>query len=262
MGKEEGIFHFKRFDVAQNGCAMKVGTDGVLLGAWASCTPGDVLDIGTGTGLLALMMAQRLSQGGELGEELTSEQNSLAQRMEDTFHIDAVEIDPSAAACARRNFDASPWGSAMQVYPCALAEYETERSYGAIVCNPPFYNATLKPDDAARAMARHKDSLSLTEIMSFASRHLRPDGRLSLVYPADYDTEVMQEAVLARMRPARLCRVYTKVGKPCKRLLAEFIHVGAASLPLATTDLYLRDADGAYTDAYRALTEAFYVSLR
>ncbi len=241
MGKEEGIFHFKRFDVAQDGCAMKVGTDGVLLGAWASCPPGNVLDIGTGTGLLALMMAQR---------------------MDDSFHIDAVEIDPNAAACARRNFDASPWGSAMEVYPCALADYVTERRYGAIVCNPPFYNATLKPDDAARAMARHKDSLSLADVMSFANSHLRPDGRLSLVYPADYDTEVMQEAVLARMRPARLCHVYTKVGKPCKRLLAEFVHVGAVPLPLETTDLYLRDADGAYTDAYRALTDAFYVALR
>ena len=166
---------------------MKIGTDGVLLGALcplptSASTPLRLLDIGTGTGLIALMLAQRLSDGGI-----------------QHFHIDAVEIDPKAAQQARENAAASPWGDSIEVHPCSLQEFSAQLSadvkYDVIVSNPPFYNATLKPEDEARAVARHKDALPLDEISNFSHNHLNNNGLLALIYPTDYDTEVMTSAI-------------------------------------------------------------------
>lgn len=236
-------FDFKQFSIHQDRCAMKVGTDGVLLGAWAGqgMMPQSVLDIGTGTGIVALMLAQRFG---------TNE-----------LHVDAVEIDPDAAAQARENADASPWGERITVVPESLAqaaERLLDARYDLIVSNPPFYNATLKPDDQGRALARHKDALPVAEITRFAHSHLNTGGRLALIYPTDYDTEVMTAAVLEGLAPTRLCDILTKVGKPCKRRMAEFAPGGGR--PVRET-LAIRDAEGHYTEPYRRLTEAFYLHL-
>lgn len=222
---------------------MKVGTDGVLLGAWAGdgMTPRSVLDIGTGTGLVALMLAQRFCN--------------------EALHIDAVEIDAEAAAQARENIDASPWSQLITVIPKSLVTASTQLTdarYDLIVSNPPFYNATLKPDDEARAMARHKDSLPVDEIARFASHHLCEGGRLALIYPTDYDSEVMTAAILNGLHPARICDVLTKEGKPCKRRMAEFTASAASTL---RTLLPIRGADGRYSPQYRLLTEDFYLRL-
>lgn len=240
------VFHFRQFDVAHDKCAMRVGTDGVLLGAWCSLPDVPVLDIGTGTGLISLMIAQRLSENGKLGEGC----------------IEAVEIDADAAAQAVGNFEGSPWAPAFRLHHVALQEFATDRRFGLIVCNPPFYNATLKPDSEARAVARHNDALPLDCIMKFAGQHLLDEGRLALVYPMDYDTEVMTSAVLACLKPVRICNVLTKEGKPCKRRLAEFALQASAASLLSAETLMLHGSDGEYTTEYRALTEAFYVSLR
>lgn len=251
------IFHFKQFDVAQEHCAMKIGTDGVLLGALCplpdtSSTPLRLLDIGTGTGLIALMLAQKLSDGGI-----------------QHFHIDAVEIDPQAAQQARENAEASPWSDNIEIHACSLHEFSTLTSndikYDVIVSNPPFYNATLKPEDEARAVARHKDALPLDEISKFSRNHLNDNGLLALIYPTDYDTEVMTSAIAQGLTPRGLCHILTKVGKPCKRRISWFGAAGAnidPSTPLQTHTLAIRDAEGNYTDEYKNLTEPFYVSLR
>lgn len=240
------VFHFRQFDVAQDRCAMRVGTDGVLLGAWCNVPAPQVLDIGTGTGLIALMVAQRLAAGGRLAEGC----------------IEAVEIDAEAAAQAQENFRRSPWGERLEVRHCALQDFQTDRQYGLIVSNPPFYNATLKPEDEARAAARHKDALPLDCIMKFAEKHLADDGRLALVYPMAYDSEVMTAAVLAHLKPVRVCNVLTKWGKPCKRRMAEFALQAASAVMMPTETLSLRDEGDDYSEAYRMLTDAFYVSLK
>lgn len=236
-------FDFKQFSIQQDRCAMKVGTDGVLLGAWAgdSLSPRRCLDIGTGTGILSLMLAQRFAS--------------------DQIQIEAVEIDIEAAQQATENIAASPWPEQINVIPLSLSEAEPALSacrYDLIVSNPPFYNATLKPDDQARAVARHKDSLPVHEIAHFAHQHLNPDGRLALIYPSDYDEEVMTAAILEGLSPIRICDVVTRVGKPAKRRMAEF---GLNNTATRRETLAIRATDGCYTDAYLALTEAFYLTL-
>ena len=247
------VFHFRQFDVAQDRCAMKVGTDGVLLGAWFSLStknlPIRILDIGTGTGLIALMAAQRI-------EEVRS-----------PCQIDAIEIDPVAAAQAHENFEHSPWAEQITLYSKSLGEFlqahpNDHLHYDLIISNPPFYNATLKPEDTARATARHKDSLPLTEIMNCAQGRLTENGRLALVYPMNYDNEAMTAAIVAGLKPLRLCNVLTKEGKICKRRLAEFGRSGADSGPCLFENLSIRDASGDYTQSYKNLTAPFYIDLK
>lgn len=235
---------------------MKVGTDGVLLGCCVSIdgTEDRVLDIGTGTGLIALMAAQR-----------------LIEKSNTSFHIDAVEIDSAAAQQASENFEASPWASHLKVHPCSLAEYmdnqqiltsPNREGMSLILSNPPFYNATLKPEDEARAIARHKDSLPLIQIMRCAQTMLSSHGRLALIYPTEYDSEVMTSALLAQMRPQRIVRIYTKNGKPCKRIITEFVRQDNTLHPLTSEELYLRDANSEYSKQYRSITDPFYLHLK
>lgn len=233
---------------------MKVGTDGVLLGCCVTIdgTERQILDIGTGTGLIALMAAQRLTALGNT-----------------YYNIEGVEIDSEAAAQAADNFAASPWSQHLQVHAMSLADYaalpytENEKTgFDLMVSNPPFYNATLKPEDEARALARHKDALPLMQIMQLADERLSSHGRLSLIYPAEYDTEVMTAALLAHLRPQHIVRIFTKVGKPCKRLVTEFVRQTNTLQPLTDEELCLRDADSQYSSAYRRLTDPFYLRLR
>ena len=229
---------------------MKVGTDGVLLGAWATIPShsdpahkSSLLDIGTGTGIIALMLAQRTT--------------GIAP----AFRIDALEIDPLAAQQAQENVAASPWSDHITVLPLSLqsfAESSTPQTYDLIVSNPPFYNATLKPSDESRAMARHKDALPVSAITRFASRALSPNGRLALIYPTAYDSEVMTAAVLSGLHPVRICDILTKEGKPCKRRMTEF---SIQNSPIARQQLIIRDAEGKYTREYRSLTSDFYLHL-
>jgi len=230
---------------------MKVGTDGVLLGAWADISKQEIegndkfsiLDIGAGTGIISLMLAQRATEAGF------------------NFQIDGIEIDISAAAQARDNCVASPWSQNIRILPVSLQEFDRNNgfhSYNLIVSNPPFYNATLKPDDEGRAMARHKDSLPIIEITRFAKSRLTDKGRLALIYPTDYDSEVVTAAVLCELRPIRICDILTKEGKSCKRRMAEF---GIGNGPLKREQLVIRDTDNKYTDEYRILTNNFYLHL-
>ena len=293
-------FDFKQFSIQQDRCAMKVGTDGVLLGAWTpiNCKNDQarILDIGTGTGLIALMLAQRLTESHL------------------SFLIDALEIDADAAQQAQENILHSPWHDKINVIQmalqrfglsdssckicihetvasdpackirtqetvasdpaCKIRTHETETydpaskigtdeivKYHLIVSNPPFYNATLKPSDEARAVARHKDSLPLTEITSFAKQHLSDEGTLSLIYPSSYDTEVMTAATLSGLHPIALCDVVTKKGKPCKRRMATFALPSHPQKDIDRQTLYIRNEDGVYTENYINLVKDFYLNL-
>lgn len=254
-------FQFKQFTIHQDRCAMKVGTDGVLLGAWSSLSKkaetdeSKILDIGAGTGLISLMLAQRYP---------------MAQ-------ITAVEIDNNAAAQCAENFAASPWTSRLSIVPLSLHDAEPALTthilpydpmsrlggFDMIVSNPPFYNATLKPNDEGRAVARHKDSLPIDEIAAFAQRWLAPDGTLWLIYPTDYDDEVTTACIIHGLKPAVICDVLTKVGKPCKRRMAAFSRQGseAWNMPLLRQQLAIRNEDGEYSEEYRHLVESYYLWL-
>ncbi len=241
-------FDFKQFSIQQDRCSMKVGTDGVLLGAWAEVDANHreaeecrILDIGAGTGLISLMLAQRYQMA----------------------FIDAVEIEPKAAAQCHENFDASPWADRLTLIPYSLKEaaktMDHDCRYDLIVSNPPFYNATLKPEDEGRAVARHKDSLPMTEIAGFAHQHLADDGQLALIYPLNYDSEVMKACLHYQLFPSRICDVLTKVGKTCKRRMTTF----ARQKTISPTNemLAIRDQQNQYTSAYLKLVDAFYLHL-
>ena len=162
-----GIFKFKQFDVDQSDCAMKINTDGVLLGALADADhPQTILDIGTGTGVIALMLAQRFRDA----------------------KIDAVEIDQSAAETAGRNFQNSPFADRLALYSSGFAEFfdqYPEKKYDLIVSNPPFYINSLKSPEAKRELAKHADKLFFEELLSSASIHLCEKGIICLILPVD-----------------------------------------------------------------------------
>lgn len=229
-------FQFKKFTVLQDRCAMKVGTDGVLLGAWAQgghC----VLDIGTGTGLIALMMAQRFPQA----------------------LIDAIEIDHDAAVQAAENVDCSPFADRIKVSETALQNFKPTTHYNIIVTNPPFFAHSLRSPSKSRSLARQTDSLPFSTLFSFATDYLAPDGELSAVIPSDYLDEFSQEAFLRGMFLSRQYNVRTVKRKPAKRCLVAF----SPSRPAAfdRKDVVLLEEGNKRSPWYTELTKDFYLTV-
>ena len=191
------MFRFKQFTVEQQLCAMKVGTDGVLLGAWANGGP-RVLDVGTGTGVVALMMAQRYPEA----------------------QVTALDIDEGAVRQAKLNVAHSPFAVRVTVLQERVQKHEGQ--YDAVLSNPPFFIDSLAAPDAQRHMARHADTLSYAELMQAAWRLLREDGEMSVVVPFDYRRRMEDEATFVGFFPSRVCAVKTVERKPARRFLLAF----------------------------------------
>lgn len=230
-------FRFRQFGLTQDRSAMKVGTDGVLLGAWArvdNCR--EVWDVGCGTGLLALMVAQR----------------SKAR-------ILAIEIDNGAAMDARDNIASSPWADRISLTVCDATAITPQpgRQPDLIICNPPFFANSLKAPDAMRSAARHESSLGCTGIVALASRVLSDSGRLAMITPADRYDDVMFESSIRRLHPLRITEVCSREGKAPNRLLWELARVSG---PSVRDSISIRDASNCYTEEYVALTSDFYLN--
>ena len=231
------MFHFKQFSVRHDRCAMKVGTDGVLLGAW--CDVGNrqrILDVGTGTGLIALMVAQR---------------NAEAQ-------ITAIDIDQDAVEQARENVEASPWNDRIAIRQCDFtspSEIHGDR-FDLIVSNPPFFKEQVHSDDEKRDIARSSDALPLKALIGNAASLLTEDGILSLILPSQVVDEAIGEAALCGLYLSRRCAVRTKASKPSKRSLLEF---SKSIKNTEISELVLNDADNLRSNNYRILTEEFYL---
>jgi len=230
---------------------MKVGTDGVLLGAWASLPlhaeqPVRVLDIGTGSGLVALMLAQRLEQAGVLSDRL---------------HIDAIDIDADAASQAAENFAASPWSDCLHARCVPLQDFlnEEHSPYDLIACNPPFYSRSLTCPDTRRTAARHTAALDHGLLLHATASLLAHDGLFSLILPADAENEVMRLSAACGLPSVRLCRVHGTASKPAKRLLAEFRNAGTKDSPSIEPPLVLTGEGVPRSTAYTALTRDFYL---
>lgn len=225
------MFQFKQFTIHQQRCAMKVGTDGVLLGAWASGGR-RVLDIGTGTGLIALMMSQRFAEA----------------------MVMAVDIDEEAVLQARENVLASPFSGRIEVLGEAvqtLAQKEPlQGAFDSIVSNPPFFIDSLNAPDAQRNVARHADTLSYSELMEAAWLLLGEEGELSVVVPFDYRRRMEDEAIFRGFFQSRVCAVKTKADKPVKRFLLAF-----RKHPCQCVSETMTVGD----DCYRQLTQDFYL---
>ena len=156
-------FRFKKFTVYHDRCAMKGGTDGVLLGAWVNVLGENVLDVGTGTGLISLMMAQR----------------------NDKVVIDAIDIDGDAVSQAKDNIYNSPFGNRIKCWNASLQEFSSkvEKRYDVIVSNPPFFVQSLKSPNKERSLARHTDSLPIEDLIGLSASLLSQTGRISFIYP-------------------------------------------------------------------------------
>ncbi len=232
-------FKFKQFTIHQDACPMKVGTDGVLLGAWVNVdeAPQRILDVGTGTGLIAIMLAQRVA----------------------TAQIDGVEIDEDAAQQARQNAEASPWAPRLNTIHQnfnAFASKKTSR-YDLIVSNPPYFKQSLTSPDSGRTTARHAEELLHEELIHGSARLLTPQGRLAVVMPYVEGNIFIALAAKAGLYCNRKLNVSTKKDRPTKRLLMEF---SRNKEKLDEQTLYIENsALNSFTSEYQALTKDFYL---
>lgn len=231
----EGYFRFKQFTVWHDRCAMKVGTDGVLLGAWAAAeNVHRVLDVGCGSGLIALMLAQRFTHAA----------------------VVAVEIDGNAALQARENVSSSPWESRIEVVQSDFRAYTSERLFDLIVSNPPYFVDSLLPPSKDRSLARHATGLNYEVLFSHGRELLAEDGRFCVILPAELESLAVDAAFRHGLHADRKLCVYTKQGKPLRRVLLSF---STSIEPCTTEILCLMNADGSYSEAYKTLTGDFYI---
>lgn len=235
------FFQFKHFRIEQAACAMKVSTDACVLGAAAPIeTATRLLDVGTGTGLLALMAAQR----------------------NPTVQVEAVEIDAAAAAQAAWNVAASPWAGRIRVHPLSLAAYAATRPghFDHILSNPPFFRHSLRSPDAQRSTARHAatDTLSFTELATFAAAHLAPGGQLTVLLPPPEMLVFEQTARMAGLAPVHRLVLHHRPGSKPLRHVTTFAATPPA--PLTEQLLIQRRPDESYSPAFQELLQPFYLA--
>src|SRR5690606_13253271 len=234
-----GIFRFKQFSVDQTASAMKINTDGVVLGAIAYVDhPARILDVGTGTGVIALMLAQRFS--GAV--------------------VDAIDIDPIAADLAKRNFTTSPFSDRLRCHQSALQRFEADVPYDLIVSNPPFFIGALKNADIRKQVARHTDLAFFDDLLERATQWLTPGGSLQLILPvalADIiERRIINEHGLLIQGQVDV-RSFT-AQEPIRRILA----IGKRQMPhrFGETDLIIYESKGVYSQRYRELLRDFFLA--
>ena len=253
-------FRFKQFFIEDSKCAMKVGTDGVLLGAWTpidrfsdriqveSCLEGAkntkyrILDVGTGSGLIARMLMQRCPEAV----------------------VEGIDIDKAAVEQAREN-GVNAFCSSLQEWQMVNGKCPDGTLYDLIVSNPPYFQNSLKNPDKGRELARHTDSLPFEELIKHSTRLLRKEGQVALILPAEAEEEIRMIAARYSLYCTRVTRVYSKVGKPARRVLMAFERVQSTEyriqteLPFQDDVLVLEDEKGGRSAAYSELTKDFYL---
>ena len=255
-------FRFKQFYIEDSKCAMKVGTDGVLLGCWCPTSHlrlddlrFTILDIGTGSGLIALMLAQRCPNA----------------------HIDAIDIDEAAVEQARENFEAYPHPlpkgrGELHAYVSRLQEWQGG-PYDLIVSNPPYFQNSLKNPNKGRQTARHTDTLSYEELIKHSVRLLAPNGQLALILPAETEEEIIRIAASHGFTLTHITRVFSKANKPVRRVMMAFekwkmengqwtmdngkLEIGKWKMEEDT--LVLENEKGGRSAAYQELCKDFYL---
>jgi len=233
-------FLFKKFRINQDRCAMKIGTDGVLLGAWASVNqnPFSILDIGAGTGVVSLMLAQRCY--AEL--------------------IDAIEIDDDAYEQCTENFENSHWNDRLFCYHASLEEFaeEIDDKYDLIVSNPPFYSDDFKSDNKQRDLARFEDALPFTHLLESVSKLLSETGIFSVIIPFKEETSFINLASNLKLFPNKILRVKGNPTSEIKRSLIEF---SFNESEIKTNELIIETERHQYTQEYINLTKDFYLKM-
>lgn len=229
-------FRFRHFDLDDGGCGLRTGSDSVLLGARFCRRHGSarsIADIGSGSGVLALLCADGCPAA----------------------RIDAVEIEPTAAAAARANCAASPWADRLNVLCADFTSLTPDSSYDAIISNPPYFSGGLTAPDPLRAAARHQNTLTYGALIDYARRYLAPDGVLAFISPSEAEAAIVWEGVRAGMFLRDLCRVRTSARRTPSRLLWE---LSPTDGPFTESTIEMRGADGEYTPGYLDIVKPFY----
>ncbi len=215
---------------------MKVGTDAVIIGAWANISTDDsILDIGTGCGIIALMAAQR-SNG----------------------HITAIEIDEGAALQSKENFEHSPWSKRIDLIHGSIQQFKPAKLFDLIICNPPFFRNSLKAPDHQRNLARHNDSLSFGNLLFSVDMLLSEQGSFAFILPTTEAFELITLASAHQFHLNRYCTVYSREGKSPNRIMAEISRHESEQIK---ERLCIRDSNNQYTTEYKELTKDFYLFL-
>lgn len=226
-------FQFQQFKIHQDRCAMKISTDAILLGSMADAhNPSRILDIGTGTGVIALMLAQRFADA----------------------KITGVELDTDAASQAVENMSQSPFAARLALWHGRIQDFSEEEKFDLIVSNPPYFPDHLKSFDAKRNKALHTDSLSFEELIQKARKLLKDQGKFWIILPPRQLEDWKAQAGDAGFFEDKNIAVYDRDGKPILRVVASF---SLQNLPPSKTEIVLKGAEGAYTESYKKLLSGF-----
>lgn len=230
-------FNFKQFSVAHDRCSHKVGTDGVLLGSWVNIVETDkrILDIGTGSGLIALM---------------------LAQRTNDDVRIDAIEIEQEDTEQARENVARSPWPARISVVNTSAQKFNPQTPYDLVISNPPYFTNSLLPPAHDRKRARHTGSLGFQDLLETVARNLSPHGRFAVILPCSEAQQLMSMAKLFKLFPLRTSTFHARKHKPPERRLIEFSY---SKVTPQNTEIILYEKGDHWSEDYRLLTKEFYL---
>ena len=236
MTKSGKYFQFKQFNVHHDRCTMKVGTDGVLLGAWTTVGQAkSILDIGTGSGVIALMLAQRSGK--------------------DTS-IDAVEVEAQDAAQALENVSGSPWPEKIKIHHTPIQQFASGGTYDLIVSNPPYFINSQQPPDAKRLQARHTVVLNYADLLQAVKKHLDPTGTFNIVLPFTEGLQFIDLAKAFSLHCSRQWSFRTRKEKPIERWLLEF---SREEKIVNMGEILLYDQGTNWSPEYRHLTKEFYL---
>jgi tRNA1Val (adenine37-N6)-methyltransferase len=231
-------FRFKQFSINQDQCAMKVGVEAVAFGAWCHVIEASTaLDIGSGTGILSLMLAQR----------------------NESLHVQGIEIDQSASEQANENFQRSPWGHRLNCENVNFLDYSSTDLVDLIVSNPPFFKVGIRSATLERSAARFEENLPFEQLISRACTFLKPKGKCCFMHPLDRLDEIIQLTEMHGLNPERLTKVQSTANKPPTRIFSQFRKTSNASCTEDTLQIYSSQAN--YTETFRELTQEFYLDL-
>jgi tRNA1Val (adenine37-N6)-methyltransferase len=236
MSQNDKPFRFKQFEVHHSRSAMRVGTDAVLLASWVDVIGSrHILDVGTGTGVIALMCAQRAPDA----------------------MVEAIEIHEGSAEDAKLNFDISPWKSRLRLHVGDFLKIVSGEKFDRIISNPPYFSQSLRASDPDRSAARHDDYLPADAFLRQCKKLLNEDGTVSLILPSNQLERWMEEALKVGLRPQRICHVFTLAHKDSARVMIQFSFKATEEPEMES--LLIQKSPGEFSEAYKNLTKEFYM---
>jgi tRNA1Val (adenine37-N6)-methyltransferase len=229
-------FNFKKFSIHQNNAAMKIGTDGILIGAWVNISKKfKALDIGSGTGIISIMLCQRNLN----------------------LDLDSIELSPSAIMDAKINIENCDWSDRIKLFHQDLKDFHPDSNYDLIVSNPPYFKGSLQPSNSERSKARHQNDLKLEDILKFSKQNLTKDGSLNIILPFEQKKEAKEFAKKYSLNSIRECAVFPKPDKAPHRILIEFSR--SENKQMIKESLVIEKAGRHnYSEDYKKLTREFY----